>query len=176
MKPQNKSDDELLELFLSLSRNQQDVKKNAPILLKLINEILARQTKEKIISKPVINSWKHLLNYCQITMTNLKEEQFRILFLDKKHYLIRDELIQNGRVENVEINIPKIIEQTLNCFANSIVLLHNHPNNSAQPSKMDIKTTKKIINTLKTASIKICDHLIIGKNGEIFSFKNEGLL
>ncbi len=176
MHPKKFSDDELFELFLSLSRNKKDVKENASVLLKLINEITARATKEKITNKPIISGWKQLIDYCQITMTNLKEEQFRVLFLDKNHHLIADELLQNGDVENVKIDIQQIINQALNCFAISAILLHNHPGNSANPSSCDIETTKKIAEALKPINVTIYDHLIVGKNGEIFSFKNESLL
>ncbi len=166
----------ILQANFEALKNFKDVNDNILVSLKLINEILTRSTKEKIINKPIIDSWKQLINYCQIAMADLKEEQFRILFLDKKHHLITDELLKNGEVENVRINIRQIVKQSLNYSASSVILLHNHPNNSAQPSKIDVTTTKKIIESLKPVNVKIYDHLIIGKNNEIFSFKSEGLL
>jgi DNA repair protein RadC len=182
MQPQNKpnyktkTDCELLELFLSLSRNKEDIWENSENLLRLVNEISIRKAKGGIIDKPIINGWKQLIDYCQITMSNLKEEQFRVLFLDKNHHLIADELLQNGNVENVKIDIGQITTQALNCFASSAILLHNHPSNSANPSRCDIETTKKIAEALKPINVTIHDHLIVGRNGEIFSFKNEALL
>ncbi len=153
-----------------------DVNDNVIISLKLITEIITRTSKQKIINKPIIESWKQLCDYCQITMKNLKEEQFRILFLDKKHYLIADELIKSGGIENVEVDLKDIVKKTLNFFATSVILLHNHPNLDCKPSRADITNTKNISNTLKTFNVAVYDHLIIGKNGEIFSFKSEGIL
>jgi DNA repair protein RadC len=189
------SDYELLELLLSINNFKIDSKKllaefgsisaliNADVenkdialLFKIIREFNIRLTKEKINHQPIINSWKQLIDYCQITMANLKEEQLRILFLDKNHYLIADELQKNGQMGNVEIDLKAITKQALNCFADSIILIHNHPNGDSKPSNADIITTKKIVEVLKTLEIKVYDHLIIGKNGQYFSCKSEGFL
>ncbi|MES2677483.1 MAG: DNA repair protein RadC [Pseudomonadota bacterium] len=164
-----KADNQSLKTFA-------DVNDNVLVSLKLITEIITRSSKQQIINKPIIDSWKQLCDYCQIVMSDLKEEQLRILFLDKKHYLIADELIKNGGVENVEIDLKTIVKKSLNFFATSIILVHNHPNLNCQPSRADITNTKIISTTLKAIGIAVYDHLIIGKDGQIFSFKSEGLL
>lgn len=156
--------------------NFKDINENILVSLQLIKEIIARSSRQKIINKPIIDSWRQLVNYCQITMSNLKDEQFRILFFDKKHYLIADELLKSGDIDNVEIDIREIIKKALHYLASSVILLHNHPNNSAKPSKIDIDTTNKIVDALKSIKVKVYDHLIIGEHSELFSFKSEDLL
>jgi DNA repair protein RadC len=109
-------------------------------------------------------------------MGNLQEEQFRILFLDKKHHLIADELMKKGNIEAVQIDVKDIVKKALNVFAQSVILMHNHPNLTAKPSKADIVNTDQIIKTLKTVGIKVDDHLIIGNNNDLFSFKEAGFI
>jgi DNA repair protein RadC len=157
-------------------KNFKNINENVLVSLSLIEEIITRSSKQKIVNKPIIDSWQQLVSYCKIIMADLAVEQFRILFLDKKHCLITDELLKIGNIDNVEIDIREIIKKTINCSASSAILLHNHPNNSSQPSKADIEVTKKIADALQIIKVKVYDHLIIGENGEFFSFKNEGLL
>ena len=157
-------------------KNFPDVNNNVLVSLKLIKEIITRSSKQQIMHKPIIASWRQLCDYCQIVMANLKEEQFRILFLDKKHHLIADELIKSGGIEEVEIDIKTIVKKSLNFSATSIILMHNHPNLDCKPSRNDIANTKTISSTLQTLGIIVNDHLIIGDNDQIFSFKNESLL
>ncbi len=157
-------------------RSFPDINDNVLVSLKLIKEIMAHSSKQQMIDKPIIASWKQLCDYCQIVLANLQEEQFRVLFLDKNNHLIVDELIKKGEIENVDIDIKTIVKKSLNFFATSIILLHNHPNLDCQPSLNDIANTKIISNTLQDIGIKVYDHLIVDKDGQIFSFKNEGLL
>jgi DNA repair protein RadC len=145
-------------------------------LLKLIREITFRSSCDTILKKEVISNWQKLKDYCQIKMSNLNEEEFRVLFLDKNHHLIKDELMQAGGIENVEIDVKNLVKKSLNLLAKSVILLHNHPHLNCQPSKADIVNTKKIIETLSAVKVKVLDHLIIGKNGDLFSFKSEDLI
>ena len=153
-----------------------ELNKTTIVSFKLFHELVIRSAKQKIINKPIINNWQQLVFYCKTTMSNLKKEQFRMLFLDKQQHLITDELLKDGAIENIEIDTRKIIEKSLEYSASYAILVHNHPNNNAKPSQSDIKTTQKIIDALKPIRVKIYDHLIIGKNNELFSFKSEGLL
>ena len=153
-----------------------DANENVLVSFKLVREIAGRSARSCLSNQPIINGWKQLVDYCQITMGNLKEEQFRVLFLDKKHHLIADELEKNGNIEAVEIDLRDIVKKSLNFFAKSVILLHNHPSGDPKPSKTDIDNTKKISSALGAVGVGVYDHLIVGKNGEIFSFKSEGLL
>jgi DNA repair protein RadC len=108
-------------------------------------------------------------------MEELRQEKFKVFFLDKKFKLL-DEFDQDGWVENVEIDIKTIIKKALNCSAKYLILTHNHPSGDIKPSKADIASTDKIIESLKVVEIKIYDHIIIGKNGAHYSFRESGLI
>ncbi|MFT5703886.1 MAG: DNA repair protein RadC [Rickettsiales bacterium] len=166
----------VLNADIQMLKNLPDVNENVLLSLKLAREIIVRSSKEKISNKPIISKSEEMHEYCKLGMGNLKEEQFRILFLDKKHHLIADELLKQGSVEAVEIDVKNILKKALNFFAKSVILMHNHPNLDSKPSKADIVNTDRILKTLKTIDVKVDDHLIIGKNGDLFSFKSHGFI
>lgn len=150
---------------------------NMLVSFKLIREIINRSTKSNVNNKPIIESWKSLISYLQAQMMGLQKEQLRILFLDKKHHLIADELQHHGEIEDVEIDIKNILQKTLDLCASGVILVHNHPSSNIKPSKADIKNTNRIIEALKIIDVKLYDHLIFGQDGSnYYSFKNEGLI
>lgn len=145
------------------------------VQIKLISQILKRVLKNSAKSKPVLNNWQAVLDYSSALLKNLNYEVFRVLFLDKKHQLIEDELLGIGENDHVAVSVKSIAKKALLLHATSIILLHNHPTGDLRASTSDIKTTNEISAALKNLGIRIFDHLIIGPQGH-YSFKEEGLL
>jgi DNA repair protein RadC len=143
--------------------------------IKIISRIIQRVLKNSAKIKPVLNNWQVVLDYASASLKNLNHEVFRVLFLDKKHQLIEDELLGIGENDHVFVSAKTIAKKALILHAASVILLHNHPTGDAKASASDIKTTKEISSTLKNLDIKILDHLIIARGG-CFSFSAEGLL
>src|SRR5262249_25417779 len=63
----------------------------------------ARMLREDAAAKPVIGSWQKLLDYCTAASGFAAQEEFRLLFLDRKNMLIRDERQQTGTVDHVPV-------------------------------------------------------------------------
>ncbi len=143
--------------------------------IKIISRIIQRVLKNSAKIKPVLNNWQAVLDYASASLKNLNHEVFRVLFLDKKHQLIEDELLGIGENDHVFVSAKTIAKKALILHAASVILLHNHPAGEAKASASDIKTTKEISTVLKNLDIKILDHLIVAKEG-CFSFAAEGLL
>lgn len=143
--------------------------------IKIIAEIINRVLKVSAKAKPVLSNWQAVLDYAYALLKDLKYEVFRVLFLDKKHQLIEDELLGIGENDYVVVSSKAIAKKALLLNASSVILLHNHPSGELKPSKADIKTTNDISVALENLEIKILDHLIIGASG-YFSFKEDGLM
>lgn len=143
--------------------------------IKIISRIIQRVLKNSVKMKPILNNWQAVLDYVSASLKNLNHEVFRVLFLDKKHQLIEDELLGIGENGHVFVSAKTIAKKALILHAASVILLHNHPTGEAKASASDIKTTKEISTVLKNLDIKILDHLIIAK-GACLSFAAEGLL
>lgn len=156
-------------------RKVEDVGEAVVCLLKSVEESAQRLIKAPAQEKPVIQSWTALLDYCRIAMGNNKVEEFRILFLNHKNKLIKDEVQQRGTVNHTPVYPREVIKRALELGASSIIIAHNHPSGDPTPSKADIDMTKKIIEAAKAVNIAVHDHLIVCEDSH-YSFKSYGLI
>ena len=176
---------ELLSRFGSISKivkaSEEEILKvagineNITISLKLIKEMLRRSLKQDIMHKNAISSWGMLLEYLTFTMDSLEVEEFHVLFLNKKNQLIADELMARGTIDQTPVYPREIVKKALHYSAASVILVHNHPSGSSQPSNADIDITREIENACKAVNVRVHDHVIIGAQGH-YSFKSNLLL
>jgi DNA repair protein RadC len=128
-----------------------------------------------VLNRPVISSWDALLDYCRASMAYSHQEQFRILFLDKKNTLIGDEVQQKGTVDHTPVYPREVVKRALELGATAIIMVHNHPSGDPTPSKADVDMTKQVVDAARSLGIAVHDHVIIAKR-ENYSFKSHGLL
>jgi DNA repair protein RadC len=145
------------------------------ILLKVIGELLKRVLREEIRERPVIGSWTALLDYLQVALAHEPIEQFRVLFLDRKNILIRDELQQRGTVDHTPLYPREIVKRALELGASSIIMVHNHPSGDPTPSRADIEMTRQVVQAMSAVGLTVHDHVIVGKNRHT-SFKSQRLI
>jgi DNA repair protein RadC len=143
--------------------------------LKIVEAAAHRSAKTKVINRPALSSWTALLDYCTAAMARVVNEEFRVLFLDRKNVLIADEVQNRGTVDHTPVYPREIIKRALELSASSIILVHNHPSGDPTPSKADIAMTREVVTAAKTLGIAVHDHLVIGRGGHA-SFKSLGLL
>lgn len=133
--------------------------------LKLIQAAASELIRGDILEKSLLGSWKSVLDYCRAAMAFEEVEQFRILFLDKKNRLIRDEVQQVGTIDHTPVYPREILKRALELSATAIILVHNHPSGDPTPSSADVKMTKKIVELMTNVGIAVHDHLIIARKG-----------
>jgi DNA repair protein RadC len=143
--------------------------------LKTVRVSAQRMIKSEIGTQPVIQSWSALMDYCKLAMGQEKIEQFRVLFLNHRHALIADEVMQQGTINHTPVYPREIVKRALELSAAAIILLHNHPSGDPTPSKADIDITQKIIEAAATINVTVHDHVIITESGH-YSFKSFGLI
>lgn len=143
--------------------------------LKLSRAAALALQREELMERPVISSWKALLGYCRSAMAHETNEQFRILFLDKKNALLADEVHQTGTVDQTPVYPREIIKRALELGASALILVHNHPSGDPTPSREDIAMTKEIVAATEKLGIVVHDHVVIARSGHA-SFKSLGLL
>jgi DNA repair protein RadC len=143
--------------------------------LKTIRIAAQRLLKAEIAERPVIQSWTALMDYCRLSMGKNKIEEFRVLFLNHKHILIADEVLQRGTVDHTPVYPREILKRALELSASAIILLHNHPSGDPTPSKADIDMTRKVIEAASAVNITVHDHIIVSETGT-YSFKSYGLI
>ena len=80
-----------------------------------------------------------------------------------------------GMINSASVHPREVAKVALEKNASSVIVAHNHPSGSAEPSRADIQITKKLKAALEVIDIKLLDHFIIGK-GEIVSLAGMGKL
>jgi DNA repair protein RadC len=118
-----------------------------------------------IKARPLLSSWTSVLDYCRAAMAFENREVFRILFLDKKNQLIKDEIQQTGTVDHTPVYPREVAKRSLELSATAIILVHNHPSGDPTPSRADIEMTKTIAEVLTPLGVTVHDHIIIGRDG-----------
>ena len=150
-------------------------RRETEVLLKLVTELLQRVLREQIQDRPVIGSWSALLDYLQVALSHEPIEQFRVMFLDRKNVLIKDEVQQRGTVDHTPLYPREIVKRALELAASAIIMVHNHPSGDPTPSRADLEMTQQVVGALGAVGIQVHDHVIVGKNKHT-SFKSQRLI
>ena len=144
-------------------------------VLKIVHAAALRLMQGKVLGQQVLSSWSSLLDYCHAAMAYSKKEQFRILFVDNKNVLIRDEVQQHGTVNHTPVYPREVMKRAMELSAAAIILVHNHPSGDPTPSRQDIDLTKQIVEAGRPLNVAVHDHVVIGR-GKTVSFRQLGLL
>ena len=146
--------------YVSLSNIKGMGKVKAITLLSAIELGKRVYSKKDLIYK--ITNNVDLYNLIKDDMENKLQEIFMVVFLDNKAYLIDKKIIFLGTV-NYSMVIPRdIFREAVKYNATSILVAHNHPGGSCNPSNEDIELTRKLIYLGDMLEIPVMEHLIIG--------------
>jgi len=138
-------------------------------------EIGRRKAAQELPEKPKIKESKDIFAVMQNVIGDLNVEEFWVLYLNQGNFVIKKEQIGRGGISQVSVDVRIIMKTALEEFATSIILIHNHPSGTLNPSRSDHHLTEKIKKAAQTLDIELLDHLIITQKA-YFSFADEGKL
>lgn len=141
------------------------IKEKSAVAIKIVQAAAHLMQRQDVLQKPVLSSWKAVLDYCHSVMAHDQNEQFRLLFLDGKNALIADEVQSRGTVNHAPVYVREVVKRTLTLGAVSIIMAHNHPTGDPTPSRDDIEMTRAVQRALGEVGVSVHDHLIIGRKG-----------
>lgn len=150
------------------------ISEHTALFIRLLKDIAVCYLERELYNKDLISSPKVVYDYLKSSLKGACDEEFKALFLNNKNCLLALETIQKGTVTKSVVYPRKIVERTLYNHAAGVIIAHNHPGGSLNPSEDDLKVTKLIKDALKTIDVTLLDHIIIGGNG-YFSFRENGL-
>ncbi len=133
--------------------------------LKVVQAAALRLLKEEVRNRPVLGSWQALLDYLHADMAHEAIERVRVLFLNSKNVLIRDEPMWEGSVDKSAVYIREVMRRALDHHATAIIIVHNHPSGDPAPSQQDIRLTRNLAEAGRHLGVTLHDHVIIGANG-----------
>lgn len=143
--------------------------------LKIVALASRRLARTAVREQPVLGSWQALIDYLTIDMAHLTVERVRVLYLNHQNMLIKDDHVGDGSIDEAAIHPREVIRRALDLGATALILVHNHPSGSPQPSRADIQITNQIAEAGRLLNIVVHDHVIIGREGHV-SLKAKGLI
>ena len=143
--------------------------------LKIAHAVALRMLKSEAEARPILNNWQALIDYLRADMAYHSIERFRVLHLNTRNMLIRDEVMSEGSIDQSAVYVREVIRRAIDLGSASIILVHNHPSGETSASRADIDVTRAIIEAAKRLGIVVHDHIIIGAQGHR-SLKSEGLI
>ncbi len=140
-------------------------------VLELARRAVAQRLKEReVFSTP--GAVKH---YLQLHLAAKGHEVFAVLFLDAQNRLVALEELFRGTLTQTSVYPREVVLRALHHQAASVVLAHNHPSGTVQPSRADEALTQTLKAALALVDVRVLDHVIVGA-GDALSMAEKGLL
>ena len=140
-------------------------------VLELARRALAQQLSERA----AFDSPQAVKDYLQLHLGAKKHEVFAVLFLDAQHRLLALEELFRGTLSQTSVYPREVVVRALHHHAAAVVLAHNHPSGTAQPSRADEALTQALKAALALVDVRVLDHIVIGA-GQTLSMAEQGLL
>lgn len=141
----------------------------------VIAEALAILERRVPLITDVISEPKTVRDMLKLKLAMRESECFGALFLNAKLGVIADEILFTGTVSQVSVYPREVIKRALANNASAVVLYHNHPSGSLEPSRADCKLTSDLKSALDLVDVRVIDHIIVAATGTR-SFAEAGLL
>lgn len=156
-------------------RRQEGMGETSVAAIKIAHAAAIRLVQAQAAERPVLSNWQALLDYLHADMAHHAIERFRVLHLDTKNRLIRDEVMSEGSIDQAAVYVREVVKRALQLGSAALILVHNHPSGDPAPSRADIDITRAIAAAGKPLNIAVHDHLIIGIRGHA-SLRAQGLI
>ena len=113
--------------------------------------------------------------YCCLNIGTLPHEVFGVLFLDAKHRLLAYEEMFRGTITQTSVYPREVVKAAIAHNSVAVVLTHNHPSGSTDPSRADTALTQTLKSALAMIDVKVLDHVIVS-GGQSLSMAERGLV
>jgi DNA repair protein RadC len=143
--------------------------------LAAVLEMARRSLAQQLTAAPVFDSPAAVKQFLALHMAELAHEEFAVLFLDSQHRLIEMKTLFRGTLAQTSVYPREVVKEALARNAGAVVLAHNHPSGTAEPSRADEFLTQALKSALQLVDVRVLDHLVVGR-GVVVSFAERGLL
>ncbi len=118
---------------------------------------LSRPTERTVIDSPVAAAaaLSHVLMW-------QNHERLAVLLLDAKNQLVGTKVITIGTATETLAHPREIFREVLRQGATRLIIAHNHPTGSVEPSDNDVALTEQLLQAAQLLSVPLLDHLILG--------------
>jgi len=136
------------------------VGRNAALLLSLMPQMMRYYQTNALGERPVVTNLSQAYATCAPLFLGVRQEYLYMLSLNKSGRVLHVSLLHTGTVDQVTLYPRIVIETALRHGAHAVLLAHNHPGGSREPSFADRQATANVAGALSTLEIKLIDHLV----------------
>lgn len=142
------------------------------IEIKAMIELAKRISKAEYVQKERIMSSERLARKMMLELSDQKQEHLVAIYLDTQNRIIEQRTIFIGSVRRSIAEPREILYYACKNMATSVIIVHNHPSGSPEPSENDLQFTQKMKRACEDIGIICLDHIVIGKY-QYYSFREE---
>lgn len=113
-------------------------------------------------------------DYFQHRLSLRNQEVFAALFLDNRHRIILYEELFFGTIDSASVHPRIVAQKALKINAAAVIVAHNHPSGSSEPSQADKNLTYRLREALALVEVRLLDHIIVGE--DCTSLSENGLM
>lgn len=136
-------------------------------------QIVARKLRHNRGEK--FNHPRLVKEYLSYRIGNLEHEEFHLLVLDNYHRLLSENtFLFRGTIDCASVYPREVVKHVLCLNGSRVILAHNHPSGSIEPSNSDRNITERLKDALALIDVRVLDHIIIGDGS--YSFAEMGLI
>jgi len=143
--------------------------------LRTVRRAMLEALRADALEGPVVGTSDALMEYLFARLAHTPTEQLRVLFLNAKNRLLRDEAMGHGSIDEVPMYRREIMIRALEVRATGLILVHNHPSGDPQPSRRDVEATRRLVEAGRALDIVVHDHIVVASAGWS-SFRALGLM
>ena len=122
-----------------------------------------------------VHSDKDVVRIMEPVLGALQYEECWALYLASSGKVLESTRISQGGVQSTVVDCKMVIRRALELLAPQIVLVHNHPSGSPEPSQQDIALTERVAEAAKLFDMRLLDHVIVAR-GAHYSFRAHNLV
>ena len=147
--------------------------------MSLLGELVARYEvavrPEGPEDAPSINCSQDIYDLLGPEMSNLAQEQLRVLLVNTKNHIVGQRVIYQGNVNSCQLRAAEVFRPAVMEAVPSVIVAHNHPSTDPSPSPEDVLITRKLKQAADLLDIELLDHIVIGGKRHV-SLKQQGLM
>lgn len=141
--------------------------------LNAVIELARRAISDEMLSGESICSPQAAKQYLRLAMAGRPYESFHVLFLDVRNRLIAARELFRGTLTHTSVYPREVVREALSRNAASVMLAHNHPSGTLEPSEADLLLTRSLVQALALVDIRILDHFVVAGH-RVHSFAENG--
>ncbi len=143
--------------------------------LAAVLELARRSLKQDFVERTLFESPAKVKDYLRMQLAGREHEVFAVLFLDAQNRLIVLEEMFRGTLTQTSVYPREVVKRALEHQAAAVILAHNHPSGTAEPSRADEFLTQTLKSALALIDVRVLDHLVVGQS-DVVSLAERGLL